>query len=225
MEHRANLDQLLAIHNAVKYPVTYVQGPPGTGKSHTIINSIITAFFNEKTVLLASYNNHPIDTVVEKLRSIPYKQGEDIPFPVIRLGNTNLVKQALLDIREQYERIKDKPVFEGTLEKNKDNKINRARKLTELLKKYENTLALREKQEAIECLLGSTQHLTFQTRQLGRDTSSDPLSWCPLRTKEGARRRGTLSVYKYPKENRRHHRFAQNNSRRPSSIILCKWTS
>ena len=168
LEHRANLDQLLAIHNAVKYPVTYVQGPPGTGKSHTIINSIITAFFNEKTVLLASYNNHPIDTVVEKLRSIPYKQGEDIPFPVIRLGNTNLVKQALLDIREQYERIKDKPVFEGTLEKNKDNKINRTRKLTELLKKYENTLALREKQEAIECLLGSTQHLTFQTDLQGR---------------------------------------------------------
>lgn len=78
LERRANLDQLLAIHNAIKYPVTYVQGPPGTGKTHTIINSIVTAFFNEKTVLLASYNNHPIDTVVEKLRSIPY--GADVLF-------------------------------------------------------------------------------------------------------------------------------------------------
>ena len=36
------------------------------------------------------------------------------------------------------------------------------------MKKYENTLALREKQEAIECLLGSTQHLTFQTDLQGR---------------------------------------------------------
>lgn len=72
------LTRLLAIHNAIKYPVTYVQGPPGTGKTHTIINSIVTAFFNEKTVLLASYNNHPIDTVVEKLRSIPY--GADVLF-------------------------------------------------------------------------------------------------------------------------------------------------
>lgn len=105
LERRANLDQLLAIHNAVKYPVTYVQGPPGTGKSHTIINSIITAFFNEKTVILASYNNHPIDTVVEKLKSIPYKQGKIIPFPIIRLGNQNLVKRTLLEIREQYERV------------------------------------------------------------------------------------------------------------------------
>lgn len=168
LEHRANLDQLLAIHNAIKYPVTYVQGPPGTGKSHTIINTIITAFFNEKTVLLASYNNHPIDSVVEKLQNIPYKQGENIPFPVIRLGNTNLVKKSLLEIRAQYERVKKQPVFEGTLEKNKGNKINRTRKLTELLKKYEETLALQEKKEAIECLLNTTRHLTFQTDLQGR---------------------------------------------------------
>ena len=110
------------------------------------------AFFNEKTVLLASYNNHPIDTVVEKTPVHSLQTGRRYPLPGDPPGNTNLVKQALLNIREQYERIKDKPVFEGTLEKNKDNKINRTRKLTELLKKYENTLALREKQEAIEKL-------------------------------------------------------------------------
>ncbi len=168
LERRANLDQLLAIHNAVKYPVTYVQGPPGTGKSHTIINSIITAFFNEKTVLLASYNNHPIDTVVEKMQSIPYKQGKIIPFPIIRLGNQNLVKRTLLEIREQYERVEGEKVFENTLEKNKGRKISRTKALTELLKKYEHTLALREKKEAIECLLDNTHHLTFQTDLQGR---------------------------------------------------------
>ncbi len=185
LERRANLDQLLAIHNAIKYPVTYVQGPPGTGKSHTIINTIITAFFNEKTVLLASYNNHPIDTVVEKLQSIPYTQGaarnscppgaggkqkqeESIPFPVLRLGNQNLVKKTLLEIREQYERVKGCKIFENTLEKNKGNKINRTKALTELLKKYEQTLALQEKKDAIECLLDRTRHLTFQTDLQGR---------------------------------------------------------
>ena len=48
-DQKVNLDQLLAINNAIKYPVAYIQGPPGTGKSNTIINTIITAFFNEKT--------------------------------------------------------------------------------------------------------------------------------------------------------------------------------
>lgn len=39
-----NLDQLLAINNAMKYPLAYIQGPPGTGKTNTIINTIVTAF-------------------------------------------------------------------------------------------------------------------------------------------------------------------------------------
>ena len=61
-----NLDQLLAINNAMKYPLAYIQGPPGTGKTNTIINTIVTAFFNNVTVLFASYNNVPIDNVFEK---------------------------------------------------------------------------------------------------------------------------------------------------------------
>ena len=75
-----NMDQLLAIHNAMKYPVAYIQGPPGTGKTNTIINTIVTAFFNERTVLFASYNNHPINGVYEKLSTIEYN-GKTIPFP------------------------------------------------------------------------------------------------------------------------------------------------
>ncbi len=50
LDRRVNLDQLLAIHNAMKYPLAYIQGPPGTGKTNTIINTIVTAFFNEKTL-------------------------------------------------------------------------------------------------------------------------------------------------------------------------------
>lgn len=168
LEKRANLDQLLAIHNAVKYPVTYVQGPPGTGKSYTILNTIITAFFNEKTVLLTSYNNHPIDTVVEGLRSIPYRQGQQIPFPVVRLGNEEVTRQALCDIYERYEAVKNWKVFEGTLERNRDEKIYRTKRLTEQLKKYEKILALQEKREAITCLMNTNRHLTFQTDLQGR---------------------------------------------------------
>jgi hypothetical protein len=67
LNRRVNLDQLLAIHNALKYPLAYIQGPPGTGKTNTIINTIVTAFFNDKTVLFSSYNNHPIDSVFDVL--------------------------------------------------------------------------------------------------------------------------------------------------------------
>ena len=63
LNKQINLDQLLAIHNAMKYPLAYIQGPPGTGKTNTIVNTLVTAFFNEQTVLFVSYNNHPIDGV------------------------------------------------------------------------------------------------------------------------------------------------------------------
>ena len=89
-----NLDQLLAINNAMKYPLAYIQGPPGTGKTNTIINTIVTAFFNNTTVLFASYNNVPIDNVFEKLTHLEY-HGQTIPFPVLRLGNIDKVKAAI----------------------------------------------------------------------------------------------------------------------------------
>lgn len=97
---KVNLDQLLAINNAMKYPLAYIQGPPGTGKTNTIINTIITAFFNERTVLFTSYNNHPINGVFEKLTEMTYK-GKNIPFPVLRLGNVDKVKEPL-NILETY---------------------------------------------------------------------------------------------------------------------------
>ena len=42
LNNRINLDQLLAIHNSMKYPIAYIQGPPGTGKTNTIINTVTT---------------------------------------------------------------------------------------------------------------------------------------------------------------------------------------
>lgn len=168
IEKKVNLDQLLAIHNAIKYPVTYVQGPPGTGKSYTIINTIITAFFNEKTVLLTSYNNHPINTVVEKLKTMEYKKGICIPFPLIRLGNSEKTKEALREMKEMYDGLGRWNVYAETLDRNRDRRTARAKRLTELLSKYERTLNLCEKKEAIERLMSANSHLTFQTDLQGR---------------------------------------------------------
>src|SRR5699024_9302889 len=93
LNHKVNLGQMLAINNAMRYPIAYVQGPPSTGKTNTIVNTMTTAFFNERTFLFASYNNHPIDDVVKKLKSLEYK-GQKIPFPIIRLGNNDCVERA-----------------------------------------------------------------------------------------------------------------------------------
>ncbi len=45
LNQNINMDQLLAIHNAMKYPVAYIQGPPGTGKTNTINQYYYDRFF------------------------------------------------------------------------------------------------------------------------------------------------------------------------------------
>ena len=169
-----NMDQLLAIHNAMKYPVAYIQGPPGTGKTNTIINTIITAFFNERTVLFTSYNNHPINGVFEKLTSMEYR-GKKILFPVLRLGNQEKVKEAIGYIRAVYEQAKAITVFEATLDRKKDGRIERAKQLSGLLKRYEEVLDLKERRETLERMMEYQSHqimsmemLPFQADLQGR---------------------------------------------------------
>lgn len=174
LDHRINLDQLLAINHAMKYPVAYVQGPPGTGKTNTIINTIITAFFNEKTLLFVAYNNHPIDGVVDKLSHLSY-QGQRIPFPIARLGNAEKVRGTLAALAELYEQVRSIPVYERTLYRNRDSQVEKMRQLSELLRRYEDVLELKERRETIEQLLEysrgrnrSMQMLPFETDLGGR---------------------------------------------------------
>ncbi|MBD5546706.1 MAG: AAA family ATPase [Lachnospiraceae bacterium] len=174
INQRVNMDQLLAINNGMKYPVAYIQGPPGTGKTNTIINTIATAFFNEKTVLFASYNNHPINSVFEKLSSMQHK-GRTIPFPILRLGNNEKVKEALSYMKALYYQVQEITVFEKTLDRNKDDRAERAKKLSDLLKRYEELLDLKERSETLNRLLEyekkgkqSLQMLPFQTDLSGR---------------------------------------------------------
>lgn len=161
LNKKVNLDQLLAIHNAVKYPVAYIQGPPGTGKTNTIINTITTAFFNEKTVLFSSYNNHPIDSVFTVLSTLEYR-GKVIPFPILRVGNQNVNKAAIEYIKQLISRTKELTIYDKTLDKNKNDKTERTKKLTELLKKHEELIDLQERKETIKKLLDSNNQLNFQ---------------------------------------------------------------
>lgn len=169
-----NLDQLLAIHNGMKYPLAYIQGPPGTGKTNTIINTIITAFFNERTVLFTSYNNHPINGVFEKLSSMSYR-GKTIPFPVLMLGNVDKMGDALKYMKDIYIQVQKIQVFEGTLDRRKDDRTLRAKKLSELLKRYEELLEFKDRRDAIKQVVDhqgkstlAVQMLPFQTDLQGR---------------------------------------------------------
>lgn len=166
---KINIDQLLTIHKAMKYPLTYVQGPPGTGKTNTIINLIVTAFFNEKTVLVSSYNNHPMNSVYETMRSLKYEK-YDILFPIIRLGNNEKVKESLNEIKEMFLKSKNMTVYATTLEKNKKNTKENLSELSDILGKYEEKLDLIERKSIIEDLLKKNTQLDFnidmQTIQL-----------------------------------------------------------
>ncbi len=190
LDRRVNLDQLLAIHNAISYPVAYIQGPPGTGKTSTIINTIVTAFLNEKTVLFVSHNNHPIDGVAEKLAGLSWR-GRQIPFPMIRLGNQEKVRAALRRMRQLYEETKPLTVFETTLERNRDVRVKKARELSGLLKKYEAGLEFKEREETLERMLeferrhgASMQMIPFEADLGGRQMD---------RVKKGLERVGRIT--------------------------------
>lgn len=169
VNRQVNMDQLLAINNAMKYPLAYVQGPPGTGKTSTILNTITTAFFNDRTVLFVSYNNHPIDSVFEKLCNMKTVYGWRIPFPVIRLGNLGKVEQALEYMRRIYMETKSIPIKEQNLERNKRLETQKLDELSQLLKQYEELLELQEKKTAIKEIADTQQrHLAFYADLFGR---------------------------------------------------------
>lgn len=157
---KVNLDQLLVIHNGLKYPVLYVQGPPGSGKTNTILNTAVTAFFNNKTVLISSYNNHPVDEIYQKLSHLKYK-GDDIPFPIIRLGNSEKLKDAIKQIRLLFKITSSMQVFDSSLNRKKTYEEHKTKALSDLLRKYEEKLDLSERKEMIKTMLSSSSNLPF----------------------------------------------------------------
>ena len=170
-DEQVNLDQLTAINHAMRMPVSYVQGPPGTGKTMTIVRTVITAFFNQRTVLLSSFNNHPIDEAVEKLCSLKYHD-KPVRFPVLRLGNQAETIRSLRRLGELLKTIEKTKVYEKRMEKAYISRSRHARKLSRYLDRYETKLDLLERKEAAEQLLKSSTQMNFaleiETRQLPR---------------------------------------------------------
>lgn len=139
-------DQLLAIDNALTMPVSRIQGPPGTGKTNTIVNTIITAFYNEKTVLFASMNNKPINDVFQYLTSMTY---DDIviPFPVLRVGNEDETRKGIRKIRDFFSNIEYLTVQEKEIREFKRVNTARTKGIEAKLSAAEERRKLLEKKE------------------------------------------------------------------------------
>lgn len=112
-----NIDQMRVIYNALKYPVTFVQGPPGTGKTKTIINVIFSILLNNKTVLITSSNNKPVDSISESLTFTYLNKRYKLPF--LRLGNYQDTIRALNKIKAIFKEISTNPLY---FNKNIDSK-------------------------------------------------------------------------------------------------------
>src|SRR5262249_50063347 len=65
-----NEEQLVAVRDAVRRPITVITGPPGTGKSQTVAAIMASLALTGKTALLASKNHKAIDAVEERLAAL-----------------------------------------------------------------------------------------------------------------------------------------------------------
>ncbi len=160
-DKKININQMRVLYNALKYPVTYVQGPPGTGKTKTIINVALSAFYNEKEMLICSSNNKPVNGIVDNLK-FEYR-GEVINFPYLRLGNFEDVKKATLRIRKLYNYHTNKIPKDELLDKIKISNDDQNTRLIELLniqeKRSDIINCLESSQKLIDSFKGNTSRI------------------------------------------------------------------
>lgn len=158
-----NVDQLRVIHNALNQPVTYVQGPPGTGKTQSIVHLIISAIYNKKKVLVSSNNNKPIDDIYKKFEEIKYRE-KPIPFPILRLGNEDNVKESLKQIQKLMHFVKRLTPDEVRLSELELSSKNKMDEINHLIDDYEERKYLEEEldeYEKIHKLLENTTAESF----------------------------------------------------------------
>ncbi|WP_353086427.1 AAA domain-containing protein [Flavobacterium sp.] len=156
-DNNVNIDQLRTIYNALKYPVTYVQGPPGTGKTQTILNIVVNCLTNNKTLLISSNNNVPIDGIKEKLNLGTYRNKE-ILIPFLRLGNKQCTLEAIQTIKKLYH-YKTNDVPKETLLLNlKQNSREKNKQLLHKLQQYEERADLEQNLEFIDGLMAKGKY-------------------------------------------------------------------
>ncbi len=174
-DKNVNIDQLRTIYNTLKYPITYVQGPPGTGKTQTILNIVVNCLTNNKTILITSNNNIPIDGIKEKLNLGKYRDKE-ILLPFIRLGNKQRTLEALQTIKKLYEFETSDVPKESLLLNLKENSKEKNKRLLEKLQNYEERTDLQQNLEFIDGLLANGDYwlLKREKEKLEKKINSIP---------------------------------------------------
>ena len=79
---------------------TVVTGPPGTGKSQVLVNLVINALVNDRSVLFASNNNKAVNVVYERLDKLTDESY------VVRTGNREFRGEAFETLAKKAEKIK-----------------------------------------------------------------------------------------------------------------------
>lgn len=148
-DDKLNIDQLRTIFNSMTKPITYVQGPPGTGKTKCIFSIAISSFFNKEKLLITSNNNKPITDIYNKLINQKDNYNKAIPFPAIRLGNTEEILKSLERAKILLESIKGLKPKDDLLENHVKKNKEKLKLLNDLLNNYEERLAIISKLDAI----------------------------------------------------------------------------
>ncbi|MDR2492479.1 MAG: AAA family ATPase [Coriobacteriales bacterium] len=173
LDNQAGLDQLRAIHSALNNPLTYVQGPPGTGKTKTIVNTVISAFCNNLSVLVSSYNNLPVKNVTDALLSRVF-QSQPIHFPVLRIGNPHVLAESLDRVAKSLKAVRladASPAPQGPAPLSPSSMpLEPNSSLLELLRRHEELVDLLERRDAVMQMLDSISdfklHMDLQALQL-----------------------------------------------------------
>jgi hypothetical protein len=98
-----NDSQERALAAASRAPLTVITGPPGTGKSQTVVGVVADAWMRGATVLLASTNNAPIDSVVgDKMATVDEAL-------MLRTGNGEMRGRLAAKLRDIVARIEQRP--------------------------------------------------------------------------------------------------------------------
>ena len=157
--NKINIDQMRVVYNSMVNHVTYVKGPPGTGKTETIFNVLLSAYANDKTVLVCSNNNHPVSDIFKKMDgSLTIKkpfsnETEKIIFPMIRLGNKNEMEETVIKLREIMDFVskhEKSRVQEELTEASKNRSLSGFNELRDLLIEYESQIDLKERIATLE---------------------------------------------------------------------------
>lgn len=152
--NKINIDQMRVVYNAMVNRITYVKGPPGTGKTETIFNVLLSAFMNDKTVLVCSNNNHPVSDIYRKMDGAltikrPFADNkETVLFPMIRLGNNEEMEETIKKLKEVLAFVSKRENIRlraDLTEASKKRSLSCFAELRQLLMDYEDQIDLAER--------------------------------------------------------------------------------